>query len=228
MKKEITIPTDLSEVPLSRYQKFLKISEENEDSEFLHHKMIEIFCGIDLKLIPQIKYKDIVKISSVLTTMFNKEHDFVKTFKIGDIEYGFIPNFEEITSGEYMDLDNYINDYQELHKAMAIMYRPIKNKIAGKYTIEPYMGSHVYSEIMKNAPLSAVLGARVFFYHLGNALLKSTLNYLEKNKEATSILNNINLGKDGGGIHHYMLLVKGMLEDSMKYPSYLSTNVLHG
>jgi hypothetical protein len=221
MKKEIVIPTDLSEVPLSRYQKFLKIADENEDSEFLHHKMIEIFCGIELKLVSKIKYKDIVKISSVLTTMFNKDHEFVKTFKLGDIEFGFIPNFEDITSGEYMDLDNYINDSHELHKAMAVMYRPIKTKFAGKYTIEQYMGSNVYSEIMKNAPLSAVLGARVFFYHLGNELLKSTMTYLETNPESMNILNNLNSGKDGVGIHHYMLLVKGMLEDSMKSPNFL-------
>ncbi len=221
MKIEISIPTDLSEVPLSRYQKFLKIAEGNEDTEFVHHKMIEIFCGIDLKLVPQLKYKDIVEISNVLTTMFNKEHEFVKTFKLGGVEFGFIPNFEEITSGEYMDLDNYINDYKDLHKAMAVMYRPIKTKLAGKYLIEPYTGSDAYSDVMKNAPLHAVLGARVFFYHLGNALLKSTMTYLEKNLESTSILNKHNSGKDGDGIHRYMLSVKGMLEDLMKSPSFL-------
>lgn len=221
MKVEITIPTDLSEVPLSRYQKFLKIAQNNEDSEFLHHKMIEIFCGIDLKLVPQIKYKDIQDITNILTDMFNQDHKLVKTFKLGGIEFGFIPNFEEITAGEYMDLDNYINDFKDLHKAMAVLYRPIKTKLGGKYTIEPYLGSDAYSAVMRNAPLSVVLGARVFFYHLGNELMRSTLTYLENNQEAMSILNKHNSQKGGDGIHHSMLLLKGMLEDLTKLPSFL-------
>jgi len=221
MKVEITIPTDLGEVTLKQYQKFLKIAEGNEDSEFLHHKMIEIFCNTNLKIVPQIKYKDILDITNVLTGMFNQEHKFVKTFKLGGVEFGFIPNLEDITSGEYMDLDNYINDLKDFHKAMAVMYRPINSKLLGKYTIEPYLGSDVYSELMKNAPLNVVLGARVFFYRLGNELLKSTLTYLESNKEAMNILNNRNSGKGGDGIHHSMLLLKGMLEDLTKLPSFL-------
>lgn len=221
MKIEVTIPTDLSEVTLKQYQKFLKIADENEDSEFLHHKMIEIFCGASLKIVPQIKYKDILDITKVLTDMFNQEHKFHKTFKLGGVEFGFIPNLEDITAGEYMDLDNYINDLKDLHKAMAVMYRPVTSKLAGMYSIEPYLGSETYSELMKNAPLSVVLGARVFFYHLGNELLKSTLTYLESNKEAMSILNKHNSGKDGVGTHHSMLLLKEMLEKLVKLPSFL-------
>ena len=221
MKVEVTIPTDLSEVTLKQYQKFLKIAENNDDSEFLHHKMIEIFCGINLKVVPQIKYKDIIDITNLLTDMFNQEHKFFKTFKLGGVEFGFIPNLEDITAGEYMDLDNYINDLKDFHKAMAVLYRPINSKILGKYTIEPYLGSDTYSELMRNAPLNVVLGSRVFFYHLGNELLKSTLTYLENNKEAMSILNKPNLDKGGDGIPHSMLLLKGMLEDLMKSPNFL-------
>lgn len=221
MKVEITIPTDLGEVTLKQYQKFLKIAEGNEDSEFLHHKMIEIFCNTNLKVVPLIKYKDILDITNVLTGMFNQEHKFIKTFKLGGVEFGFIPNLEDITAGEYMDLDNYINDLKDFHKAMAVMYRPINSKLLGKYTIEPYLGSDTYSEMMKNAPLNVILGARVFFYRLGNELLKSTLTYLESNKEAMSILNNRNSVKGGDGIHHSMLSLKGMLEDLTKLPSFL-------
>jgi hypothetical protein len=221
MKVEVTIPTDLSEVTLKQYQKFLKIAENNDDSEFLHHKMIEIFCGINLKVVPQIKYKDIIDITNLLTDMFNQEHKFFKTFKLGGVEFGFIPNLEDITAGEYMDLDNYINDLKDFHKAMAVLYRPINSKILGKYTIEPYLGSDTYSELMRNAPLNVVLGSRVFFYHLGNELLKSTLTYLENNKEAMSILNKPNSDKGGDGIPHSMLLLKGILEDLKKSPNFL-------
>ena len=41
MKLEITIPTKLSEIKLSQYQAFLKIAKDNEDTEFLHQKMVQ-------------------------------------------------------------------------------------------------------------------------------------------------------------------------------------------
>ena len=64
MKLEITIPTKLSEIKLSQYQAFLKIAKDNEDSEFLHQKMVQVFCGIDLKEVAQIKYKDVNDITT--------------------------------------------------------------------------------------------------------------------------------------------------------------------
>ena len=39
---------------------------------------------------------------------------------------------DDMTLGEYIDLDNTLGEWQEMHKAMSILYRPItfqrKNK----------------------------------------------------------------------------------------------------
>ena len=67
-----------------------------------------------------------------------------------------------------------------MHKAMAVLFRPIKQKQRDKYLIEDYEGSHKYSESMKEMPLDVVMGAMVFFYNLTNVLLKSIPSYLEK------------------------------------------------
>jgi hypothetical protein len=58
--------------------------------------------------------------------------------------------------------------------------------------IEDYGGSAKYSEVMKQAPLSVVLGATVFFYNLTNALLKAIPNYLEEElkKESKDLLKS--------------------------------------
>ena len=50
MKLDLLLPTSLSEIPLSRYQQFVKTKEASNDDEFIAQKMIQIFCGIDLKL----------------------------------------------------------------------------------------------------------------------------------------------------------------------------------
>jgi hypothetical protein len=220
MKLQITIPTTLEEITLQQYQKFLSIAKDNPDGEFLQHKMVEIFCGIDLKNAAKISYKDVNEITNNLSNLFNQKYDLKRTFKLGDTEFGFITNLDEITLGEYTDLDKYISDWDMMHNAMAVLYRPITKKLKDKYQIEEYNGSYTYCDAMKYAPVDVVLGAVVFFYNLGNELLKSTIHYLENNKEFQNIVNNHNLEVNGVGIAHSMLLLKEMLEDLKMFPDF--------
>jgi hypothetical protein len=227
MKFEISIPTELKEIKLSQYQAFLKIAKDNTDEEFLHQKMVQTFCGIDLKEVAEIRYKEVIEITESLGRMFDvKNHKFINKFKMGGVEFGFIPNLDDMTFGEYTDLDTYINDWEQMHKAMAVLYRPIKkNGLNGTYEIEKYNGSITYSDVMKHAPLDVVFGANVFFYTLGNELLKSTMTYLENNKEIQTILHQHNSEKDGDGIVQSMLLLKETLSTLIELPNYQLTNV---
>jgi hypothetical protein len=218
MKLQITIPTSLEEITLEQYQKFLSIAKDNPDGEFLQHKMVEIFCGIDLKDAAKISYKDVNEITGNLSNLFKHKYDLKRTFKLGNTEFGFITNLDEITLGEYTDLDKYISDWDKMHNAMAVLYRPITKKLKDKYQIEEYNGSYTYCDAMKFMPVDVALGAVVFFYNLGNELLKSTIHYLENNREFQSIVNNHNLEVNGVGIHHSMLLLKEMLEDLKIFP----------
>ena len=86
MKVKILVPESLSEITLEQYQKFLKISKDNEDSLFLQQKMVEIFCNIDLKQVMNIKYNSITKITNHLNTLFEQKPTFIPTFKNGDLE----------------------------------------------------------------------------------------------------------------------------------------------
>ena len=227
MKLEISIPTELNEIKLSQYQAFLKIAKDNDDMEFLNQKMVQTFCNIDLKDVAEIKYKDVLEITASIGRMFNvQSHKFINKFKLGGVEFGFIPDLDDMTFGEYTDLDSYIGDWDNMHKAMAVLFRPIKKKgLNNTYEIEKYNGSITYSEVMKHAPLDAVFGANVFFYNLGNELLKSTMTYLENNKEIQTILQQHNLESGGVGIAQSMQSLKETLQDLIELPSYQLTNV---
>jgi hypothetical protein len=225
MKLAITIPTELSEIKLGQYQKFLKIADQNDESEFIHHKMIEIFCNVELKYVTQFKRKQIVEIVTTINSLFEKIPPFKNRFTLDGIEYGFIPNLDDISQGEYMDLDNYIVDVADLHRSMAVMFRPIKSKLKDKYTIEPYEGSDVYAEKMLDAPLDVVLASRVFFYHLGSELLKSTLTYLEENPQMKLLMSKHNSVNDGDGILQFTHLLREMSGDLMKSPDFRLINV---
>ena len=227
MKLEISIPTELNEIKLSQYQSFLKIAKDNDDAEFLNQKMVQTFCNIDLKDVAEIKYKDVLEITASIGKMFNvQSHKFINRFKLGGVEFGFIPDLEDMTFGEYTDLDSYIGNWDNMHKAMAVLFRPIKKKgLNNTYEIEKYNGSITYSDVMKHAPLDVVFGANVFFYTLGNELLKSTMNYLEQNKQIQTILQQHNSVEGGVGIAQSMLSLKEMLQDLIELPSYQLTNV---
>lgn len=38
---------------------------------------------------------------------------------------GFLPKLDEITLGEFIDVESNIGDWQNIHKAMAVLYRPV-------------------------------------------------------------------------------------------------------
>ena len=90
-----------------------------------------------------------------------------------------------MTFGEWIDLDTYINDWSQMHKAMAVLFRPVTLGLGKNYNIEKYEGSSKYSEVMLDMPLDVVLGAMVFFYTLGTKLAIATTSYslVEMEKE---------------------------------------------
>ena len=132
MKLKLTIPSDLSEISLKQYNKFLKIQENNEDSYFLQCKMIEIFCNLDLESVRLLKLTDADRIVNILNKMFEDKPQLIRTFKLSGVEYGMIPNLDEISLGEYVDLDTYMGDWENMNIAMNVLYRPIKENIGDK------------------------------------------------------------------------------------------------
>ena len=120
-----------------------------------------------------------------LNELLSKEFDLVHRFEINGTEYGFIPNLSKMSTGEFIDLENYLNsDNKQLHKIMAILYRPITNKIGTLYDIEKYEGTDKHSDIMLKVDATIILGAMVFFYNLSNSLLHLTNTYIQKKMKA--------------------------------------------
>ena len=230
MKLDLLLPTSLSEIPLSRYQQFIKTKEASNDDEFIAQKMIQIFCGIDLKDVGKIKMKHLNELITHFTKVFSDKPKLIRQFKIKNIEFGFIPKLDEITFGEYVDLENHLQNWKTYHKAMAVMYRPIKEKQKDKYTIVDYEPNEDMQELMKFAPLDVAISSSVFFYRLGNELLNHTINFLQKELKTMTTSNNIandtNSANNGAGIIQSMHLLKEMLPDLTKLQDTDLLNVL--
>ena len=210
MRVQINVPDSLSEIRLEQYQKFVRLYDGEVTEEFMALKMLEIFCGVKLNEAYQMRYKDIDGIVQILSDTLNEKPALVKSFKMGGVEYGFIPNLDDMTFGEYVDLDTYIGDWQNIHKAMAVLYRPIKNRYGERYNLVPY--EVIDAEVMRKMPLDAVISSVLFFYRLGIDLSKAMMNYSDQAEE-TRLVQYLNSEKNGDGISHYTLLLKGILDD---------------
>ena len=175
-----------------------------------------------LSKLPNVKFKSLSGIVNRLNQMFDTKPSLKQEFTIGDRAFGFIPNLEDITFGEYVDLDNYMASTSELHKTMAVLYRPITQRAGKRYDIEQYESAEKYSDLMKQAPMDVVLGATLFFYRLGTDLLLATMNSLEK--QQTNIATKLNSEGSGDGTPRSITLLKEMSQSLKMWEDWAFTN----
>lgn len=181
MKVSINIPTSLNDITLNQYQQWLKIADKKEMDNFLQQKLIEIFCNIPLKTVTAIKATDADTIVNDILKLFKEESSFKDRFTLSGVEYGFIPDLNNMTLGEYVDLDNLLTEWEQMHIAMNVLFRPITYKKKNKYLIQEYEAKE--NANMKLMPLDIVFGAMTFFLTLNKELQKNILNYLATQTE---------------------------------------------
>jgi hypothetical protein len=229
-KVKIVVPSSLKEVTLGQYQDYLKDikdKDQEKDAEYINRKLVQHVCNINEKYIDKIPFKDVSKLLSILNHAFNEKYDLVKRFKLLDVEMGFIPKLDDMSLGEYVDVENFLGDWQNMHKAMAVLYRPVNFKKKERYTIAEYSPSDEISHLMKEMPLNIVMGSVVFFYRLGMELSKATLTYIRKTLKTDTTLDlKVALDKNGVGINQYMLWLEEMSESLTKLQNYKFTNAL--
>lgn len=172
MKKKVIIPENISDITLGQYQKLVEIDAKEIDDHTKNCQKIEVITGLVRHEVDRMQANDMLGIIEQIDAALQIEGVFNHKFKLNDIEFGLIPNFDKMTAKEFVDLSSYGVEIETLHNVMAILYRPIKEN--GKtYTIYDYNGTSEYAEIMKEMPLSYVNGALGFFLTLQNDLLKA-------------------------------------------------------
>lgn len=210
MKVDIYVPTEMHEITLGQYQKFVAYQSVTEDEGKIAQKMLEIFCGLKTTEAIQIKYRDANAIIDILVEILNRKPQLIRRFSLKGVEYGFIPNLDEMTLGEYVDLDTFLPNWEDMHKAMAVLFRPIKHKHRHQYNIEEYTGQ--LTDDLKDMPLDVAIGAMLFFYRLGMDLSEAMTNYLEE-AEQSNLIQHLSSDESGGGINQFSHLLREILRD---------------
>ena len=114
-KIEITIPTSLSEITLSQFLSFQRMVKRDEnqsqltDSE-LSRIVLRCFCGLEFKDTLKVKSVDAESIRDIVLQMLNESPKRVERFVMDGVEYGLIPDLNDMTLGEHIDIDKFITD----------------------------------------------------------------------------------------------------------------------
>ena len=133
----ITLPESIQDITLYQFQLYNELLERTDLDEYNFNKRkIQIFTGLERSKIDLISSQDYKGIIEQIDLALNKTVEFKPTFYIKNVEFGFVPNLDKITQGEFIDISKYGTDINETHRLMAVLFRPIKNKDSvGNYEI---------------------------------------------------------------------------------------------
>ncbi len=213
MKVNVLVPTSLSEITLEQFVRIVNSEEKNAGTTFQMQKTVEIVCGIDLQSVASIKYADVKSIYDQVQKLFQENAEFKPKFKMDGKEYGFIPELDEMSFGEYIDIDQNMSSWNTMHKAMAVLFRPITHSKEERYDIEKYQGLSG-AEKYKDMPVDVALGANFFLFNLGIELLETTLNFSEEDRKRMTLEQKHTLARNGAGFQASLDSLKEMLQKS--------------
>ena len=235
---KLDVPTKLEGITLRQYQDYLRVLDkwDKEDEVYIKTKMLQIFCNLNIEDTFKVPINNFDFAIDTVNRCFDEETPLVNRFEISAkdeygeetiVEFGFIPKLDEMSFGEFIDLDSNISDWQSMHKAMAVLFRPVIFKKNEFYRVMDYEGSNKYSDVMLDMPVNVAIGAMVFFYRLGRKLPNYTLDYLMEGMKKEEIPPRLKetLDKSGVGINQYLQSLKKMQLELMKQQNFLYTPV---
>jgi hypothetical protein len=120
---------------------------------------------------------------------------FEKLVEMGGKRFGFVPDWDAFTAGEWIDLETYLEDFwKNAHKVMAVLFREVTYELGDKYEVKKYTAKEDAS-IFEEMPADLVSGTLLFFWTTRNELLLNMKSSLLEVAEAA-----IQSAKSGAGI----------------------------
>jgi hypothetical protein len=174
-----------NEMTLGMYQKMMLTPELYENNPI---QILSLFTGIPTNQLKNCSTDEIELIEFFLNdkAKIPKQMEVILNFTHNDVEYGLENDWSKLAWGGWVDFEVYSSEniYENLHKIMAILYRPIiskDKKNVKNYKIVPYKSDEIddRAEIMKQVPLRIWLGAAQFFFSIALIFIKNMQASLE-------------------------------------------------
>jgi hypothetical protein len=220
------------EITLRKYLELQNfIGEETQENKF---NIVSIITECPVSELRKLSFSDwtLVYNECIFHITFSTTTENIKpiiTFE--GIRYS-LPDVNDITIGEYIDLDLIIQAEKtdrRLNEIAAILYRPIISEKKGLVRIEPYDGQEVKhrAELFLDLPVSAIKSANAFFLRSAKSLqknllaslnLKETLNNLPP-EDQEHLQNLLQQELGGSSLTEFQDLLQSTLERQLDYPS---------
>lgn len=195
--KTILVPTELKDVKLHQMLTYNALREDM-DEVTRQLEAVAIFCDLTMTEVKEMPYDILINCIEKIHKMLESKPTFVQRFEMDGVKYGFVPNFDDLSTGEFIDIETYQKNPQDLWKVLSVLYRPIAKKGQnGRYEIEPYNAE--LNAKFKDIDANTAFGAMLFFWSIGIDLLSCTQKFLDKVKKG-EVLMNIDLPKNGDGL----------------------------
>tara|TARA_R110002020_G_scaffold346773_2_gene560593 strand:+ start:88 stop:714 length:627 start_codon:yes stop_codon:yes gene_type:complete len=189
-EKTYKVVDSWDEVTLEKWQQLVLGKKKSKTAEA--KETIKALSTLPVKLIEQMSLSDVATIFERLSKL-QIEGKLKKVFEIDGKEYGFLPDLDEITLGEYADIEQYIKvGYEKnMHKVMSVLFRPITSREGKMYSIEAYKNGRERAEkFRKKMSAEQVQQSLVFFWSLGKELsMTLPLFLMEKVKKTQTEMN---------------------------------------
>ena len=165
-KKSYNLITSWADVNLETWIKIIAAQTGTKTKEA--RETIAAMSDIPKSLINEMALKDVAILMSKLSELqAEKNTELKKIIEIEGQQYAFHPNLDELSLGEYADIETFIKAGLEkkMPEIMAVLFRPITEREKNVYAIAAYDGKiAIRAEKMKQMSAEQVQSALVFFY----------------------------------------------------------------
>ena len=184
------------EVSLRDYYKIREILQ-NPDIKAAEFEIAETMTGCPQDQLKRLKYPDWLivwdEIVSQITTLSESTESIAPIVEFKGKKYG-LPKIEDITIGEFADLDVIMsggNPESKMAEIAAVVYRPIVKQKDNTLILEEYTsdGFKERVEEFQDFPLSAIRSANAFFLQSANSLLRNTAESLLKKSQKANLMD---------------------------------------
>lgn len=198
--KKYSVINSWSEVTLEKWVKLANLKGLTNSEESL--EWVKMLSDIPEKLIKELSIPALSVILNRLSELQAKRSGELKrVIEVDGRHYGFHPNLEDLTLGEYADIEHFIKEGVEhnMPQIMAILYRPIVEREGDAYIIEAYDGKiDVRAEKFKKMSAEQVESSMVFFWIFVNELFKILPSSLmQRTREMMQLVQMKHLQKNG-------------------------------
>lgn len=171
----LRIPDRLDEITLLQAQKVMLIDQNKEIAPF--PKKVHSLAVLTNKTAQEISTLTISELDSIYDRLFAMINEpapekLQRFVKYQGREFGFIEDVRDMETGAFVDIDSMSQEdvyADNLHKIMAILYRPIDARIGDKYRLRSYVNESPGEReerqalFLNSMTLDTVKGASSFF-----------------------------------------------------------------